>query len=242
MGGLEIALLAAGFAGVAVFTSLSFFFVQKRAERRAQEGVRVPELEARLRPADVKLEVRVHTNVGPFEAGTRIVVEGVCAASSNRNVNIRSGPGTNYARLALLQAGNPIQVTGQSQDGQWFVVQNEFVQGWVAARVVSEFHTSAAAADAAAEFERVHARRELPINTPTVEVSFEGDGDKALTRVICDVGLATSTSEASRKVQQGAVRLDGARVTDPQLRLAAATLPTVLQVGRRVVRLVVGPG
>lgn len=68
---------------------------------------------------------------------TPVVVDGVCAASSPRNVNIRSGPGTNYARLALLQARDPIQVTGQSQDGQWFVVQNEFVQGWLAARVVS---------------------------------------------------------------------------------------------------------
>jgi uncharacterized protein YraI len=73
----------------------------------------------------------------PTPEFTPVVVEGICAASSGRNVNIRSGPGTNYARLALLQAGNSIQVTGQSQDGQWFVVQNEFIQGWVAARVVS---------------------------------------------------------------------------------------------------------
>lgn len=73
----------------------------------------------------------------PTPEFTPVVVEGVCAASSPRNVNIRSGPGTNYARLALLQADQPIQVTGQSQDGQWFVVQNEFIQGWVAARVVS---------------------------------------------------------------------------------------------------------
>ena len=72
----------------------------------------------------------------PTPEFTPVVVEGVCAASSNRNVNIRSGPGTNYARLALLQAGNAIQVTGQSENGQWFVVQNEFIQGWLAASVV----------------------------------------------------------------------------------------------------------
>jgi len=72
----------------------------------------------------------------PTPEFTPVVVQGVCAASSNRNVNIRSGPGTNYPRLALLQAGNAIQVTGQSQNGQWFVVQNEFIQGWLAASVV----------------------------------------------------------------------------------------------------------
>ncbi len=66
-----------------------------------------------------------------------VVIEGVCAASSRFNVNIRSGPGTNYARLALLPARQAIQVTGQSQDGQWFVAQNEFIEGWVAARVVA---------------------------------------------------------------------------------------------------------
>jgi tyrosyl-tRNA synthetase len=106
----------------------------------------------------------------------------------------------------------------------------------LASHVVCEFHTAAAAAEAAAEFERVHARRELPNHSPTIVVTFAG-GDKALTRVICDAGLATSTSEAARKVQQGAVRLDGARVTDPRARVTPATLPGILQVGRRVVRL-----
>jgi len=73
----------------------------------------------------------------PTPEFTPVVIEGICAASSRFNVNIRSGPGTNYARLALLPAGHAMQVTGQSQDGQWFVVQNEFIEGWVAARVVS---------------------------------------------------------------------------------------------------------
>jgi hypothetical protein len=72
----------------------------------------------------------------PTPQFTPVVVENVCAASSSRNVNIRSGPGTNYAVLALLPAGQPIQVTGQAQNGQWFVVQNESIQGWVAASVV----------------------------------------------------------------------------------------------------------
>lgn len=75
--------------------------------------------------------------VFPTAEFTPAVVEGVCTASSSRNVNIRSGPGTNYARLALLQAREPIQVTGQSENGQWFVVQNQFIQGWMAASVVT---------------------------------------------------------------------------------------------------------
>lgn len=73
----------------------------------------------------------------PTPQFTPSVVEGVCVASSSRNVNLRSGPGTNYARLALLQARQTIQVIGQSENGQWFVVQNDSTQGWVSALVVT---------------------------------------------------------------------------------------------------------
>jgi len=46
------------------------------------------------------------------------------------------------------------------------------------------------------------------------------------------VALAASRGEARRKVAEGAVRVDGAKVTDPQLRLAAGGSYT-LQVGPR---------
>ncbi len=72
----------------------------------------------------------------PTPQFTPAVVDGICVASSPRNVNIRTGPGTNYARLALMQARQTIQVVGQSENGQWFVVQNEFLQGWVSALIV----------------------------------------------------------------------------------------------------------
>jgi hypothetical protein len=37
-----------------------------------------------------------------------------------------------------------------------------------------------------------------------VEVDFGGEAMRALSRVIVDAGLAASTSEASRKIQQAA--------------------------------------
>ena len=48
---------------------------------------------------------------------------------------------------------------------------------------------------------------------------------RALSRVIVDAGLAASTSEASRKIQQGGVRLNGERLSDPKRRLSVADLP-----------------
>jgi tyrosyl-tRNA synthetase len=107
----------------------------------------------------------------------------------------------------------------------------------LARRIVSEFHDAGAADLAAAEFERVHARGELPSDLKVVEVDFGGEAMRALSRVIVDAGLAASTSEASRKIQQGGVKLNGERLSDPKRRLSVADLPVTLQVGRQAVRL-----
>jgi tyrosyl-tRNA synthetase len=55
-------------------------------------------------------------------------------------------------------------------------------------------------------------------------------------------GLAASTSEANRKIDEGAVKLDGARVSDRNLTLHAGA-DHVLQVGtRRYARVQLIPG
>ena len=108
----------------------------------------------------------------------------------------------------------------------------------LAAAIVADFHSRTLADAAAAEFDRVHARGELPSTIPDVVIAFDGESSKALTRVICDAGLATSASDAGRKVQQGGVRVNAERVSDPRARLRSTDLPCVLQVGRHTVRLV----
>jgi tyrosyl-tRNA synthetase len=104
--------------------------------------------------------------------------------------------------------------------------------------IVTEFHDAAAASHAAAEFDRVHARGELPSDLREVVVMFEGDADVALTRILADAGLAASTSEAGRKIQQGGVRVNGEKVSDMKFRIRSASLPLTLQAGRHAVRLV----
>jgi tyrosyl-tRNA synthetase len=109
----------------------------------------------------------------------------------------------------------------------------------LATRIVSEFHTPAAAAHATEEFERVHARRETPSDLQEYAVAFGADADRALTRVLVDVGFAASTSDAGRKIQQGGVRVGGARIADVKHRIAPTDLPALLQVSRNAVKLVV---
>jgi len=108
----------------------------------------------------------------------------------------------------------------------------------LARRIVTEFHDQASADQAADEFDRVHARGELPSDLRDVPVSFGSDPDRALTRLLVDAGLAPSTSDASRKIQQGGVRLNGHRVTDPRQRVRPGELPALVQVGRNAIRLV----
>ena len=108
----------------------------------------------------------------------------------------------------------------------------------LARAIVTQFHDAEAASLAAAEFDRVHARGELPSDLREVVVAFEGDAEVALTRILADAGLAASTSEAFRKIQQGGVRVNGEKVSDMKLRIRSSSLPLTVQAGRHAVRLV----
>jgi tyrosyl-tRNA synthetase len=112
----------------------------------------------------------------------------------------------------------------------------------LAKSVVSDFHSREAADAAAAEFERVHSQGRLPSDLHDVPIAFPDSSGRSLSRVLVDAGLATSTSDAGRKIQQGGVRLAGERCADVSRRLTARELPLVLQVGRHAVRLVTAPG
>ncbi len=63
-------------------------------------------------------------------------VSGQPAGIANYNTAIMSGPGTNYALYSVLLGGVTVQVTGISQDSQWWVISVPVApngQGWVSA-------------------------------------------------------------------------------------------------------------
>ncbi len=88
----------------------------------------------------------------------------------------------------------------------------------LAREIVAIYHSAEAAAEAQAEFERVFSQREIPQDMPEVVISAEdlSDGAIAIPKLLVKAGLAPSNSEARRLVQQGAVTLDGEKITDPQ--------------------------
>jgi len=105
----------------------------------------------------------------------------------------------------------------------------------LARRIVADFHGPAAAEAASAAFDAKFTRRELDVESiPRVVLTIAGDS-VALAKVVLDAGLAGSPSEASRKIQQGGVKVDRQRVADPRVRLPKSEQPVVIEVGRRAV-------
>jgi tyrosyl-tRNA synthetase len=103
--------------------------------------------------------------------------------------------------------------------------------------LTAEYHGEAAAAHAAEEFQRVFAGGELPEEMPTITLP----APLQLPRVLAQSGLAASNNEARRLIQQGAVSIDGERVTDPFLELAQSQEPYLFRVGkRRFARILLG--
>lgn len=98
----------------------------------------------------------------------------------------------------------------------------------LAQEIITRFHSAKAADDALAAFEARFRHGELPQDMP--EVSLAG-APLGILKVLREAGLAASGAEAQRNIEQGGVRVNGDRVEDKGLSLAAGTY--VIQVGKR---------
>jgi tyrosyl-tRNA synthetase len=87
----------------------------------------------------------------------------------------------------------------------------------LAREIVSIYHSPEAAAEAQAEFERVFSQREIPDEIPEIRLGSDdlNDGVIWIVKLLVKAGMAPSNSEARRLVQQGAVTIDGEKITDP---------------------------
>jgi tyrosyl-tRNA synthetase len=101
----------------------------------------------------------------------------------------------------------------------------------LARELVTRFHDSAAAERAQRHFTARVSEKAVPEDLPLKVIPVDGAGLK-VANVLKEAGLASSTSEANRKIEEGAVRIDGERVTDRGLTLKAGA-EHVLQVGTR---------
>jgi len=100
-----------------------------------------------------------------------------------------------------------------------------------AQEIVARFHSQAAAAAALADFESRFKQGEIPADIAEATVTAGADGI-AIANLLKEAGLTASTSESLRMIAQGGVKLDGEKVSDKALKLAAG-MQVVVQVGKR---------
>jgi tyrosyl-tRNA synthetase len=110
-----------------------------------------------------------------------------------------------YSLLTDLSADEVLQLRNRVSAGELHPKQAKVD---LAKRIVEDFHSAADATRAAEEFERRFARRELPSDVRLVELGEE-EWASALEKRLVICGLASSSSDARRKITQGGVRIDG---------------------------------
>jgi tyrosyl-tRNA synthetase len=93
--------------------------------------------------------------------------------------------------------------------------------------IVARFHSQAAAEKALEDFNH-RAKGGVPDEIPDVTLTGAPMG---IANLLKAAGLAPSTSEAMRNIDQNGVKIDGATVSDRQLKVEAGTY--VMQVGKR---------
>ena len=101
----------------------------------------------------------------------------------------------------------------------------------LAEEIITRFHSLEAASKAREGFIAQFAKGAIPDDIP--EHAFQaGEDGYPIANLLKDAGLCSSTSEAMRMIQQGAVKIDGDKVSDKSLRIASGT-EAVFQVGKR---------
>jgi tyrosyl-tRNA synthetase len=102
----------------------------------------------------------------------------------------------------------------------------------LAREIVARFHGEAAARAANEGFVARFANKALPADLPLQPVPARDERGQTLVAALKAAGLAASNSEAARKIVEGAVRIDGAKVVDRELLLPVGA-EHILQLGPR---------
>lgn len=100
----------------------------------------------------------------------------------------------------------------------------------LARELVARFYDVQTADRAQEEFVQQFKQKEIPDDIPTLQV--ESVEPVWVCRLMMDAGLVSSNGEGRRLIKQGGVKIDGEKITDPNLEIAPSA-PFVLQAGKR---------
>jgi len=90
----------------------------------------------------------------------------------------------------------------------------------LARRLVEIYHGPGAAEAAQVGFEKQFSKREVPDNIPIIPINWNSPQDTWLPNIIKASGITISGSQASRLIEQGAVEIEGEKITDRNYHLS----------------------
>ncbi len=132
-----------------------------------------------------------------------------------------------FELLSFRPVGEIEALQGEVTDG----ANPRDIKYQLARELVTRFHGESAAEAANESFIKRFKENQVPEDIETVTVQSQ-DGRLGIAHVLRQAQLVSSTSEGFRMIEQGAVRIDGTRVEDRKLDIAAGTTH-VYQVGKR---------
>jgi len=104
----------------------------------------------------------------------------------------------------------------------------------LAREIVGQLYDQKAAAEAEGHFAKVHQKGEMPEEIEESSISLERvanpDGGVNIGRLLTEMGLAKSNSEAMRLIKQGAVSIDGKKISG---NIASVQNGSIIRVGKR---------
>lgn len=98
--------------------------------------------------------------------------------------------------------------------------------------IVNQFHSKEEASKAQVEFERVFQKRELPEEVPQYIIDTSFFLSKDFLDLLVFAGLVSSRSEGKRQMSQGAVEIDGKRITDREEATKLVKDGIIIRVGK----------
>jgi tyrosyl-tRNA synthetase len=98
--------------------------------------------------------------------------------------------------------------------------------------LVTQYHSAEAAKAAEAHFDRIHVQHDVPEEIDEISLAAE-PGGLWIVKALTASGMCKSSSDARRMIQQGAVSVDGRKLSDGEHRLSKRGEPYTLKVGKR---------
>ncbi|MFC4892739.1 tyrosine--tRNA ligase [Pseudofrancisella aestuarii] len=100
----------------------------------------------------------------------------------------------------------------------------------LAKELIERFHSAEEAEKAYEDFVQRFQKNQIPDNIDTIELEISEE--LPISNLLKEAGLVASTSEANRMIKQGAVKIDGEKVSDGKLLFGKET-NNIFQVGKR---------